>query len=83
MEVFDLYGFFKICPIFLDDLKIIRILYLFNILPIRSVVSLTYGRMDRIFSSGCVSETVVLFVYLLIVLIIFLSCPFFCKVSFK
>ena len=35
--------FFKICPIFLDDLKIVRILCLFNILPIRSV---PYGKMD-------------------------------------
>jgi len=40
----------------LDGLKI-RILCLFNILPIRFVVPLTYGRMDRIFSS-CMSETV-------------------------
>ena len=42
-------GFFKICPIFLDgleNLKIVWILCLFNILPIRSVVPLTYGRID-------------------------------------
>jgi len=70
--------FLKIYPVFFDGLKIIQILCLFNILPIRSVVPLTYGRMDRILSSDCVSETVVLFAYLLIVLIIsFLSCPFF------
>ena len=30
--------FLKICPIFLDDLKIVRILCLFNILLIRSIV---------------------------------------------
>ena len=68
----------------MSGLKIVRILCLFNILPIRSVVLLTYGRMDRILSSGCVSEIVVLFACLLIVLIMsFLSCPFFCKASFK
>ena len=73
----------KICRILLG-LKIIRILCLFNILPIRSVVPLTYGRMDRILSSSCVSKTVVLFACLLIVLIMsFLSCLFFCKTSFK
>ena len=76
--------FLKICPIFLGGLKIIRILCLFNILPIWFVVPLTYGRMDRILSSGCVSETVVLFACLLIVLIMpFLLCQFFCKASFK
>ena len=62
--------FFKICAIFLGGLKIIRILCLFHILLIRSIVPLTYGRMDRILSSDCVSKTVVLFAYLLIVLII-------------
>jgi len=72
-------GFLKICPIFLDDLKIVRILCLFNILPIRSVAPLIYGRMNRIFSSDCVSETVVLFACLLIMS--FLSCPFFCKAN--
>ena len=77
-------GFLKICPIFLSDLKIIRVLYLFNILLIRFVVPLTYRRMDRILSSDCVSETVVLFACLLIVLIMsFVSCPFFCKSNFK
>jgi len=54
----------KICPIFLDGLKIVRILCLFNILLIWSAVPLTYGRMDRILLSGCVSKTVVLFAYL-------------------
>ena len=78
MEVFDLYGFFKICPIFLDDLKIVRILCLFNILPIRSVVPLTCRRMDRILLSGCASKTIVLFACLLIILIMsFLSSVFF------
>ena len=68
----------------MGGLKIVRILCLFNILPIQSVVPLTYGRIDRILSSGCVSETVVLFACLLIVLIMsFLLCPFFCKASFK
>ena len=62
-------GFLKIYSISLGGLKIVRILYLFNILPIR-FVPLTYGRMDRIFSSDCVSDNVVLFAYLLIVLII-------------
>jgi len=54
-------GFLKICPIFLCGLKIVRILCLFNILLIQSFVPLTYERMDRILSSDCVSETVVLF----------------------
>jgi len=77
-------GFLKICPIFLGDLRIVRILCLFNILPIRSVVLSLYGRIDRILSSGCASEVVVLFACLLIVLIMsFLSYPFFCKASFK
>ena len=77
-------GFLKICPIFLGGLKIIRILCLFNILPIRSVVPLTYGRTDRILSSSCTSETVVLFACLLIVLIMsFFVVSVFCKVSFK
>jgi len=78
-------GFLKICPIFLGGLKIVWILCdLFNILPIRSVVPLTYGRMDKILSSDYVSETIVLFACLLIVLIMsFLSCPFFCKAIFK
>ena len=68
----------------MGGLKIVRTLYLFNSLPIRSVVPLTYGRMDRILSSDCMTETVVLFAYLLIVLIMsFLSCPFSCKASFK
>jgi len=74
-------GFLKICPIFLG-LKIVWILYLFNILPIRPVIPLIYGKMDKIFSSDCVSEIVVLFACLLIV-ISFLSCPFFCKTNFK
>jgi len=52
---------------------------LFKILPIRSVVLLTYGRMDRIFSDY-VLETL-LFACLLIVS--FLSCLFFCKAVFK
>ena len=73
-------GFLKICPIFLDGLKIVQILCLLNILPIRSVAPLIYGRMNRIFSSDCVSETVVLFACLLIMS--FLSCPFFCCVRF-
>jgi len=77
-------GFLKIFPIFLDSLKIVWILCLFNILPIWSVVPLTYGRMDRILSFDCALETVILFECLLIVLIIsFLSCPFFYKANFK
>ena len=74
VEVWSL-GFLKICPIFLDSLKI---LCLFNILPIRSVVPLTYGRMGRILSSGYVSKIVVLFAYLLIILVVF-----FCRVRFS
>jgi len=66
----SIFRFLKICAIFLGGLKIIRILCLFHILLIRSIVPLTYGRMDRILSSDCVSKTVVLFAYLLIVLII-------------
>jgi len=80
----SIFRFLKICAIFLGGLKIIRILCLFHILLIRSIVPLTYGRMDRILSSDCVSKTVVLFAYLLIVLIMpFLSCPFFCKAVSK
>jgi len=58
-------GFLKICPIFLSGLKIIRILYLFNILSIRSVL-LTYGRMNRILSSDFMSETHRCLVYMFI-----------------
>jgi len=72
-------GFLKICPIFLGGLKIVWILCdLFNILPIRSVVPLTYGRMDKILSSDYVSETIVLFaVYWLFWLCLF------CRVLFS
>jgi len=45
------WGFLKSCPIFLSGLKIVRILCLFNILPIWSVVPLTYGRINRILLS--------------------------------
>ena len=54
-------GSLKICLISLDWLKIVRILCLFNILPIRSVVPLTY---ERILSSCYMSEIVsCLYVY--------------------
>jgi len=70
-------GFLKIYPIFLGSLKFGYCVSLIC-LPIRSVVLLTYGRMDRILSSDCVSETVVLFAYLLIVLLYL-----FCRVRFS
>jgi len=79
-------GFLKICLIFLGDLKIVRMLCLFNILPIWSVVLLTWEN-GHIGSSRLYQrhwETVVLFVCLLIVLIMsFLSYLFFCKIVFK
>ena len=65
-------GFLKICPIFLSDLKIIRILCLFNILPIQSVVPLTYGRTDGIPSS----ETVVLSAFIVLIIFFFVVSVF-------
>ena len=77
-------GFLKICSIFLGGLKIIRILCLFNILPIRSVVSFTYRRMYRILLSDCVSEIVVLFAcYIDCFDCVFFVMFVFCKASFK
>jgi len=69
-------GFLKICPIFLGDLKIVWIC-LFNILPIRSIVPLTYGSMDKILSSDCVSETVLSCLHWLFWLCLF------CRVRFS
>jgi len=61
--------FLKICPIFLDDLKIVRILCLFNILLIRSIV--------------VCQKPLCLYIYSIVLMMSFLSCPFFCKISFK
>jgi len=62
-------------------------LYLFNILPIRYVISFIYGKMEKVLltvssCNGCVG--VALLVCLLINLFIsFLSCPFFSKACFR
>jgi len=72
--------FLKICPIFLDALKTVRILCLFNILPIFLPIFLWHMGEWIEFFRPVVSETIVLFACLLIVLIMsFLSCPFFLR----
>jgi len=77
------------CSIFLECLKIIRMLCLFKILLIWSVVPFTYERIERLFlfnfSCGCyVFEFFVLLLCLLIVLFIyFLLYSFRHKVCFK
>ena len=69
-------GFLKIYAIFLGDLKIVWILCLFNILPIRCIILLIYGRMDRILSSGCVLEIVVILIVLIVL-------GLFCHIRFS
>jgi len=71
-------GFLKIFLIFLNGLKIVRILCLFNTLLIRSVVSLIYRKMNRILSIASQRPLSCLHNYLG-----YLFCPFFCKASFR
>jgi len=61
-------GFLKICPIFLEGLKTIWMLYLFSILSIWSVVSFIYGRIEKVLflvssCDGCVLGFIALLVF--------------------